>query len=127
MSGRRPGCGGVGPVVMVAALLLGGCGGGAVRSGRYTGALPACGLSAATLIQQNDKFAFTPGDGVLTIAGAVAADGHFTGELNTQPPNKPAFVLHVQGTIGDEGATVDYLTPRCHALATFVRVHPPLL
>jgi len=113
------------------ALGLVGCGGGgmsrAAHQTRYVGALPGCGLPEATLVRQADQFAFTPGDGVLVINGAVAADGRFSGTLNTQAPDKPPFLLIVRGQIGPEQATLDYTTPRCHATATLKRVHPELL
>jgi hypothetical protein len=94
---------------------------------RYTGALPGCGLAAATLTRRDDQFSFTPGDGVLTMLGTVAPDGGFSGSLNTQPPGKPPFLLSVTGRIAEEQATLDYATPRCRAAATFSRVHPSLL
>ncbi len=93
---------------------------------RYTGTLPGCGLGASTLTRQGEKFAFAPGDGVLSILGPVAPNGGFAGTLNTQPPDKPAFSLSVHGTIGEDTAVLDYMTPRCQAHATFARVHPPL-
>ena len=110
--------------LLTLAFALDGC--GAVGQLHYTGALPGCGLATATLTQHGDAFVFTPGDGVLMISGAVAADGSFTGALNTQPAGKPPFLLSVHGRIGVEQATLDYTTPRCTAHATFARVHPPL-
>jgi len=94
---------------------------------RYSGALPGCGLAAATVVRTDDRFAFSPGDGALTIVGTVAADGGFAGTLNTQAPDKTPFVLSVRGRIASEQASVDYATPRCRASALLARVHPPLL
>jgi hypothetical protein len=109
-------------------LVLSGCAAGKVaHEVRYTGALPGCGLTAATLTRLASGFSFTPGDGVLTIQGTVAADGSFAGTLNTQPPTKPPFPLTVRGQFEGERATLDYSTPRCHDSATLARVHPPLL
>ena len=106
---------------------LAGCGGQATPHPlRYTGALPGCGLAAATLARQGDSFTFTPGDGVLTIPGKIAADGGFSGSFNTQPPGKPPFVLSVAGRIDADLATLDYTTPRCRAHATLTVVHPPM-
>jgi hypothetical protein len=105
------------------ALGLGGCGVHHVAEvARYTGALPGCGLADSTLVRQGPQFTFTPGDGVLTIEGTVAADGSFTGALNTQGVGKPPFLLQVQGKLQDEQARVDYVTPRCRASATFARM-----
>jgi len=107
-------------------LAVAGCG-GSVHLVRYTGALPGCGLRAATLSRQADSFIFTPGDGVLEIPGHIAADGSLSGTLNTQPADKPAYRLSVSGHIADEQASIVYATPRCSAPATLARVHPPLL
>lgn len=96
------------------------------QSVRYTGALPGCGLNAATLSRHGDTIAFAPGDGVLVIQGSVAADNSFAGALNTQPPGKPPFVLTVHGMIGPETASVDYATPRCRSQTTLTRVHEAL-
>jgi hypothetical protein len=121
------------PVWTVYGLAVGlaGCGGGsagaAVHEVRYTGALPGCGLATATLVRLADHFAFAPGDGVIVINGAVKPDGRFTATLNTQPPDKPPFLLTVQGRMEAEQVTMDYATPRCHAAATLSRVHPPFL
>jgi hypothetical protein len=112
------------------AVEIGACGGGAGSAAhqiRYVGALPACGLPEATLVRQADRFAFTPGDGVLVIDGVISADGRFSGKLNTQAPDKPPFLLTVQGHIEEEQVTLEYNTPRCHAAATLSRVHPAVL
>ena len=114
---------GLGAVFALAACAVGGTAGQV----RYTGALPGCGLVAATLTRHGDSFVFTPGDGVLTIEGAIATDGKFAGTFNTQAPGKPAFLLTVQGRIENEQVTLSYVTPRCSAQATLSRVHPPLL
>jgi hypothetical protein len=108
-------------------LALGGCGyGPAPHLVRYVGPLPSCGLATATLARQGPGFAFSPGDGVLSIQGAVAADGGFSGTLNTQAPDKPAFLLTVSGRIAEDSATIDYATPRCRAHAVLARVTPPV-
>ncbi len=109
-----------------ATMALAGCGKPAPHPLRYTGALPGCGLAAATLARQADSFTFAPGDGVLTIAGKIAADGGFSGSFNTQPAGKPPFMLRVAGRIEAESATLDYTTPRCHAHATLTLVHPAM-
>ena len=113
------------------ALLLvpAGCAGGSTGSAemRYTGTLPGCGLGASTLVRRYGDFSFAPGDGALTIQGTVAADGSYSGTLDTQPKDKPAYVLGVQGKIADETATVVYVTPRCRAEGTFKREHYSLL
>jgi hypothetical protein len=111
---------------VAAALVLSGCE-PAGEGVRYIGSLPGCGLAAATLVRTADRFAFSPDDGALTIAGAIAADGGFAGTLNTQPPDKAPFVLSVSGRMAGEQASVTYTTPRCRATATLARVHPPLL
>jgi hypothetical protein len=104
--------------------VLGGCGlAPAGHEVRYTGALPECGSSAATLTRQGSEFVFAPTDGSLVIHGIVAADGGFAGQLNTQPPGKPPFLLAVTGHLADESATLSYSTPRCRAEATLARVH----
>ncbi len=113
-------------VAVAPVLVLAGCALGE-PSARYTGTLAACGLAAATLVRIDNKFAFSPGDGALTVEGTVAANGGFAGTLNTQPPDKAPFVLSVRGRILGEMATVDYTTPRCRASAQFNLVHPPLL
>jgi hypothetical protein len=113
--------------LLLLVVALGGCGGRVVHQDRYTGSLPGCGLAAATLTRAGDQFAFAPGDGVLTIRGTIAPDGSIAGTLNTQPPDKPAFLLSLHGTIGAASATLDYATPRCHARGTLVRASPGLL
>jgi hypothetical protein len=114
-------------VAFAAALALAGCGAAKqAHEARYTGALPECGLAAATLTRQGEAFAFAPGDGALVIRGAVAADGGFAGTLNTQPPGKPPFELSVHGRIAEETAMLDYATPRCHTHGSLARVHPPM-
>jgi hypothetical protein len=97
------------------------------EGGRYSGTLAGCGLAAATLVRTDSRFAFSPGDGALTIVGTVGTDGGFAGTLNTQPPDKAPFVLSVRGRIAAEQASVDYATPRCRASAMLARAHPPLL
>ncbi len=107
-------------------LLVAGCGESLTGYGaRYTGALRDCGLSLSTLARRGDQFVFTPGDGALTLAGPVAADGGFAGELNTQPPGKPPFLLRVSGKFEGEQARVSYSTPGCRASGRFSRVRPP--
>ncbi len=113
-------------VIVAAMPMLSGCTAGG-EGARYSGALPGCGLAAATLVRTDDRFSFSPDDGALTILGTVAADGAFAGTLNTQPPDKAPFVLSVRGRISSEQASLDYATPRCRASAPLARVHPPLL
>ncbi len=113
-------------VSIAVALGLSGCA-PAGEGVRYTGALPGCGLAASTLVRTGERFAFSPGDGALTIVGVVAADGGFGATLNTQPPDKAPFVLSVSGRMAEEQASVTYATPRCRAATTLARVHPPLL
>jgi hypothetical protein len=109
------------------AVALGGCGVRPAHEAAYTGALPGCGLAAATLTRIGGAFAFAPGDGALIVRGTVAPDGSYAGTLNTQPPGKSPFLLSLRGTIGEESAALDYTTPRCHAQATLARVHRSLL
>ncbi len=109
------------------ALALAGCGGAVPEVARYAGPLPGCGLSASTLVRQGGQFSFTPGDGVLTIAGDVAGDGGYAGALNTQAPHKTPFILHVQGKAEAEQASVDYEAPNCRTSGTLPRVRQPLL
>lgn len=82
---------------------------------RYTGVLGGCGGIPATFTRVAGGFAFAPGDGSLVIRGPVAADGRFSGTLNTQPPGKPPFVLAVSGVASEQAATVSYVSPRCRA------------
>lgn len=115
------------PAAIAMALALAGCGGTPAELARYAGPLPGCGLAASTLMRQGAQFSFSPGDGVLTITGDVAADGGYAGALNTQAPHKTPFILHVQGKVEAEQASVDYEAPNCRTAGTLPRVRQPLL
>lgn len=84
---------------------------------RYVGTLSGCGApQTATLVRRRAAFAFTPAtDSPLVVRGSVAKDGTIEGQLNTQPPGKPPYLLGVTGTLGPRQASVTYVTPRCTA------------
>lgn len=105
-------------IVMSTCLLamLAGCAAGASVQRRYTGTLAGCdGTMTGTLTRIGNEFAFAPGNGSLLIRGTVAADGRLAGQLDTQPPGKPPYMLRVSGTAAEDAITVTYETPRCTA------------
>ena len=79
---------------------------------------PWAALALLALVTAGLLLSFAPGDGALILRGAVAADGGLAGELNTQPPGKPPFLLTVHGHLDEARATLTYATPRCTTTAT---------
>lgn len=84
---------------------------------RYVGTLSGCAApQTATLVLRRKTFAFTPDtDSPLVVRGSIGQDGTIKGELNTQPPGKPPYLLTVTGALGPRRVSVSYVTPRCTA------------
>ncbi len=84
---------------------------------RYTGRIvpeAACGAEApATLVVRHGRFIFTPTDGVLMIAGDVAADGSLAGQLTMPGVDRKPFTMAVRARISGQEISGSYATPRC--------------
>ncbi len=98
--------------------VLAGCAGvGPGSVARYTGQIvpeSACGAaSPATLVVRAGRFDFTPTDGVLLIAGAVADDGTVAGQLVTPGVDRKPFAMVLAARIIGTAVTGSYTTPRC--------------
>lgn len=102
---------------LLAMMCLASCSASLSVEQRYVGTLNGCGApQTATLVRRRAAFAFSPDtDSPLVVRGSVGRDGTIKGELNTQPPGKPPYVLAVTGTLGPLRASVSYVTPRCTA------------
>lgn len=115
------------PVLAVAA-----CGGSMTgsRESRFAGDVTPEGVCGAkshgTLTTERGKFAFTPTDGVLLIAGDVGADGVLAGELATNGADHKPYVMTFHGTMTDDKVTGRYVTPRCAYGVSLARIRPSL-
>lgn len=104
-------------VALVAIISISACSASLSVEQRYVGTLSGCGApQTATLVRRRAVFAFAPDSGgPLVVRGSVAPDGTIAGQINTQPPGKPPYLLRVTGTLGPLQASVSYVTPRCTA------------
>lgn len=113
-------------VILIAACT--GCADGVSAERRYTGTLTGCGAPLpATLNRLGDGFAFTPGNGALTLRGTVAPDGGLRGALNTQPAGRPPYLLALTGRIDAAAVALRYTTPHCTATGSLAVVPVSLL
>lgn len=104
-------------IALIVMMCLASCSASLSVEHRYVGTLSGCGApQTATLVRRRTTFAFAPDtDSPLVVRGSVGQDGTIKGELNTQPPGKPPYLLSVTGTLGPRQASVSYVTPRCTA------------
>jgi hypothetical protein len=88
---------------------------------RYTGEiLPISGVQCtdsmpATLVTRAADLSvvFTPNDGALVIRGSMSREGQVLARLNTAPPNRPPYLLTLDGRIEKGGFSGVYQTPQC--------------
>ncbi|MGC8524329.1 MAG: hypothetical protein ACP5M5_08585 [Acidibrevibacterium sp.] len=88
---------------------------------RYTGEIQPMGgvhctdSMPATLVTRAADLSvvFTPNDGALVIRGSMSRDGQVLARLNTAPPNRPPYLLSLEGRVEKAGFSGVYQTPQC--------------
>ena len=92
---------------------------------RYVGSIvpeTACGAEvSATLVTRGSRFSFTPTDGVLLIAGDVAADGSVAGQLVTPGVDHKPFTMKLAARIAGAEVSGTYTTSRCRFRVALTR------
>jgi hypothetical protein len=88
---------------------------------RYTGEIqPMGGIACtdsmpATLTTRAADLSvvFTPNDGALVIRGSMSREGQVLARLNTAPPNRPPYLLSLEGRVENGMFSGVYQTPQC--------------
>ena len=100
---------------------------------RYTGEIQPMGgvhctdAMPATLVTRAADLSvvFTPNDGALVIRGSMSREGQVLARLNTAPPNRPPYLLSLEGRLEKAGFSGVYQTPQCAWKVVLYPAVPP--